>query len=64
VFFQYDTRAPRYLFKLKFRVGEKYPVYVHKTKRLAVGAEFCLRTRPVETANAGQIKELKDLDRF
>jgi hypothetical protein len=50
--------------KWKFKVGAKYLVYVHKTDGIKIGAEFCSRTRPLETNDEEQIKEFKELDKF
>ena len=48
----------------KFKVGEKYLVYARKVKGVLLGAEFCRRTRPLETTDAEQIKEFEELDKF
>jgi hypothetical protein len=48
----------------KFKIGEKFLVYATKRHGLLIGADFCSRTRPLEMANAEQIREFKELDRF
>jgi hypothetical protein len=50
--------------KWKFKVGEKYLIYARKVKGVLLGAEFCSRTRPLETADQEQIKEFAELSSF
>jgi hypothetical protein len=48
----------------KFQVGQKFLVYVRKVKGIKIGAEFCSRTRPLDTEDKDELKELKELDHF
>jgi hypothetical protein len=47
-----------------FKVGEKYLVYARRNNDLLMGAEYCFRTRPLETTNKRELKEFKELDNF
>jgi hypothetical protein len=49
--------------KWKFKVGEQYLIYAYKIKGVVVGADYCSRSRPLETKNQEQINELKELGR-
>ena len=48
----------------KFKVSEKYLIYARKFKGVLIGAEFCSRTRPLETTDQEKIKVFKELNRF
>jgi hypothetical protein len=50
--------------KWQFKVGEKYLIYARKFRNILIGAEFCRRTRPLETTDPEKNKELKELDAF
>lgn len=50
--------------KWKFVVGHKFLIYVRKVKGVKIGAEFCSRTRPLETNDKEKIRELKELEGF
>lgn len=50
--------------KWKFEVGKKYLVYLSKVKGVKIGAEFCSRTRPLETTDKEKIREQEELDTF
>jgi hypothetical protein len=50
--------------KWKFKVGEKYLVYARRVEGILIGAEFCSRTRPVETTDSQQIKEFEELNKL
>jgi hypothetical protein len=50
--------------KWKFKLGEKYLIYANKANGVLIGANFCSRTRPLETTDKAQLKEFKKLDSF
>jgi hypothetical protein len=50
--------------KWKFKIGQRYLIYEQKIDSVLLGAEFCSRTRPLETTDQNQIKEFKELDTF
>jgi hypothetical protein len=50
--------------KWKFEEGKQYLIYVSKTNGVRIAADYCSRSRPLETTEKALIKELKELDRF